>query len=88
MRHVEVKLLWLQQHVQTGKLVVGKVSGTANIADVLTKYHGVETLAKLCKPHGVVAAARAVPTAGPRGGANHKGENQPRVGPIGQRDRE
>ena len=88
MRHVEVKLLWLQQHVQTGKLVVGKVSGTANIADVLTKYHGVETLAKLCKPHGVVAAARAVPTAGPRGGANHKGENQPRVGPTGQRDRE
>ena len=53
MRHLEVKLLWLQESVQKGRLKVGKVKGTANIADALTKYHNVQTLVELCGPHGV-----------------------------------
>ena len=57
MRHLEVKLLWLQEAVQSGRLVVGRVKGTANVADALTKYHHVATLVELCSPHGVSRAA-------------------------------
>ena len=67
MRHIEVKLLWLQEQVQRQRLKVGKVSGTANIADTLTKYHSTAKLAELCCPHGVRMTAQAVATAGPRG---------------------
>ena len=68
MRHIEVKLLWLQEQVQRQRLKVGKVHGTANIADILTNYHSTAELAELCCPHGVQMTTRAVATAGPRGG--------------------
>ena len=68
MRHLEVKLLWLQEAVQSGRLVVGKVKGTANIADALTKYHHAAKLDELCSPHGVVRAALTEAAVGPRGG--------------------
>ena len=68
MRHLEVKLLWLQEQVRRQRLRVGKISGTANIADALTKYHSMSKLRELGEPHGVQVAARAVDTAGPRGG--------------------
>jgi len=55
MRHLEVKLLWLQEQVQRGRICVGKVSGVANVADALTKYHGLEKLRSLCRPHGVMS---------------------------------
>ena len=70
MRHLEVKLLWLQEAVQKGRLIVGKVRGTVNIADALTKYHSAGKLAALSQPHGVVGAAQTIDTVGPRGGAN------------------
>ena len=54
MRHLEVKLLWLQECVQKGRLNVGKVSGATNVADALTKYHVKDRLVALCRPHGVV----------------------------------
>lgn len=63
MRHLEVKLLWLQECVRRGKLLVGKVSGSANVADALTKYQGVDKLALLCNPHGIWAT----PVSGPSG---------------------
>ena len=53
MRHVEVKLLWMQEAVRRGRLLVGKVLGTANVADSLTKYHNVGKLVELWGPHGV-----------------------------------
>ena len=53
MRHIEVKLLWMQQAVRSGRLAVGKVWGITNVADSLTKYHTVSKLAELWKPHGV-----------------------------------
>jgi hypothetical protein len=71
MRHVEVKLLWLQEMVQKGRLRVGKVHGATNVADVLTKYHSSESLHRILAQHGVVrVAALAVDTAGPRGGVD------------------
>ena len=63
MRHLEVKLLFLQECVQKGRLNVGKVHGATNVADVLTKYLGIDRLVALCTPHGVVAGV------GPAGGA-------------------
>ena len=60
MRHLEVKLLWLQECVQKGRFWVGKVGGATNVADALTKYHGRDRLVALCSPHGVVV--------GPAGG--------------------
>ncbi len=61
MRHLEVKILWLQELVQKGRVQVGKVSGKGNIADALTKYHSVARLCELCRPHGIVP----VPVCGP-----------------------
>ena len=52
------------------RLIVGKVGGTVNIADALTKYHSAGKLAALSQPHGVVGAAQTIDTVGPRGGAN------------------
>jgi hypothetical protein len=81
MRHLEVKLLWLQEQVRRQRLKVGKVKGTANIADALTKYHGLHKLLELGEPHGVRVAARAVETAGPRGGVEMIRSN-PRIDPM------
>ena len=63
MRHLEVKLLWLQECVQRGRLLVGKVSGSSNVADALTKYQCVAKLEELCNPHGIFA----MPASGPAG---------------------
>ena len=62
MRHLEVKLLWLQEAVQKGRLLVRKVRGATNVADALTKYHHTGRLEELCRPHGIVRRRRVVPT--------------------------
>ena len=54
MRHLEVKFLWLREIVQMGKMRVDQVSGATNIADALTKYHGIDKLDALCRQHGIV----------------------------------
>ncbi len=74
MRHLEVKLLWMQEQVRKQRLKVSKVKGTANIADALTKYHSLLKLRELGGPHGIRVAARAVETVGPRGGVDDKGQ--------------
>ena len=71
MRHVEVKLLWLQDLVYRKVIRVGKVSGTTNVADSLTKYHSAEVLFRLFKDHGVQAAS-TTRVVGPRGGVESK----------------
>ena len=38
MRHIEVKELWLQEAVCHGRIQLKKVDGTANPADLFTKY--------------------------------------------------
>ena len=37
-RHVGVHLLWVQEKVRDGSIVLRKVKGTSNPADLLTKY--------------------------------------------------
>ena len=37
-RHLDVSDLWTQDKVRTTALTIGKVLGTENMADVLTKY--------------------------------------------------
>ena len=37
MRHIEIRDLWLQQEVAQGNVVVEKVPGTENPADLMTK---------------------------------------------------
>lgn len=37
MRHLDVKMLWLQECVQLGRLNVPRVSGATNVADVMAK---------------------------------------------------
>ena len=54
MRHIDVKLLWLQECVHHGRLNVSKVGGATNVADAMTKYHDVQSLRALLKPHGIV----------------------------------
>ena len=61
MRHLEVKLLWLQECVQRGRLKVGKVKGTTNVADILTKYLSVSELALVSRPHGICCKYEADP---------------------------
>jgi len=46
MRHVEVGHLWIQQAVRTGRIILRKVLGTENIADLMTKYLDFGTIAK------------------------------------------
>jgi hypothetical protein len=68
MRHIEVKLLWLQEIVQKSRIRVSKVSGATNVADVLTKYHSLDTLCRILAQHGVIQAASTGSRIGPRGG--------------------
>ena len=57
MRHIEVKNLFLQDLVQKRAIVLKKVSGATNPADVLTKYHCRDSLAKLLSKVGVRVVA-------------------------------
>ena len=36
--HLDVALLWLQQHVQSGKIILRRIAGSANRADLFTKH--------------------------------------------------
>ena len=38
LRHVKVQYLWLQERVRTNELIVNKVAGPDNPADLMTKY--------------------------------------------------
>ena len=38
MRHIEVRWFWLQEEVRSGRVIVKKVQGIYNPADLMTKY--------------------------------------------------
>eukprot|EP00973_Karenia_brevis_P089462 12397868-Karenia_brevis.AAC.1 len=44
MEHLEIRDLWLQKEVYDGKLIVEKVSGEDNPADLVTKVLGVKDI--------------------------------------------
>ena len=53
MRHMEVKYLWLQDVVRSGRIrKMRKVASEMNPADVLTKVHGKEKLEEAMKRVG------------------------------------
>jgi len=54
MRHVEVKLLWLQELVRKDRARAQQVGGATNVADTLTKYQNAKDLHALTVPHGIV----------------------------------
>ena len=81
MRHMEVKFLWLQEIVHMGKVRVENVSGATNIADALTKYHGIDKLDALCRPHGIGNWRCLLGTESGPGGKNHRAEGRVRREP-------
>jgi len=46
MRHLEIRDLWLQKEVQDGNLLVEKILGTENPADLMTKVLGIDDVRK------------------------------------------
>ena len=57
LRHLDVALLWLQQHVQSGKIILRRIAGSANRADLFTKHFAraeitmhSSRLGVLCRP--------------------------------------
>ena len=44
MRHLEIRDLWLQKEVRDGKVLVEKVVGTENPADLMTKVLGIREI--------------------------------------------
>ena len=44
MRHIEIRDLWLQKEILEGKVLVSKVPGTENPADLMTKLLGVQDI--------------------------------------------
>eukprot|EP00973_Karenia_brevis_P062884 8742419-Karenia_brevis.AAC.1 len=44
MRHLEIRDLWLQKEVQDGRLVVSRVPGEENPADLMTKVLGYKDI--------------------------------------------
>jgi hypothetical protein len=57
MRHLDTKVLWVQDQVSKRKLVLNKVLGVENPADVMTKYHSLASMARVLDPFNVVTVA-------------------------------
>ena len=63
LRHLAVHLLWLQEKTKSGEIILRKIAGTLNPADILTKHVPQDVLQKhlpaacMCFPSGRAAAA-------------------------------
>ena len=55
MKHLEIRDLWLQKEVSDGKLVVSKVKGVENPADLMTKILGWKEIQRRLKDMSLVA---------------------------------
>ncbi len=53
MRHIDTKCLWLQAAVNDRQVLVSKIAGVRNPANVLTKYLGADSLNRECSMMGV-----------------------------------
>ena len=58
-RHLEVRFLWLQEVVKSGRIDIRKIPGVSNPADVMTKPKGAVDVSARLEPLGVVLANRA-----------------------------
>ena len=52
LRHLNTRLLWLQQHVYHKTLVIKKISTKVNVADLFTKHLGAERMEMLMNQLG------------------------------------
>ena len=57
-RHMDTRYLWLQEVKKSGKLIMKKILGTVNPADVLTKPKTLEETRKLIKGIGMELLVR------------------------------
>ena len=57
MRHMEIKVLWIQELVKRGALLVGKVGTLDNAADIGTKPLPKEALQRILQRCGFVTLA-------------------------------
>ena len=57
-RHVHVRELWLQDAVRKQRVAIGKIEGTKNPADVVTKPKSREDIARLLDVVGAALADR------------------------------
>ena len=57
-RHVQVRELWLQDAVRKQRVVISKIEGTKNPADVVTKPKSKEYIARLLEAVGAELAER------------------------------
>ena len=68
-RHMDTRCLWLQAAVADRRVLVSKVSGLRNPANLLTKYLGAEALHRECRMMGVLLEWQpGAKGLGPRGG--------------------
>ena len=49
MRHIGARELWLQEEVRKGKVMVKKVPGNQNPADLMTKHLGAREMEEHCE---------------------------------------
>jgi len=54
LRHVQTRYLWLQDRVAFGHILLRKVLGTANPADILTKQLTAERMQGICRELGEI----------------------------------
>ena len=59
-RHVQTRLLWLQQAVAERRVIVRKVKGSENPADILTKFLGQEPVQRIAMQLGIELVWRPV----------------------------
>ena len=52
LRHIELKLLWVQEAVKLGRIRIGKVAGSCNPADHLTKIRPMREVGEMLKMVG------------------------------------
>jgi hypothetical protein len=68
MRHLEVRHLWLQAEVSGQRVVLRRVAGEANPADLMTKYLGIKDVLKHLKFMGLRWISRSRITTAAEGG--------------------
>ncbi len=66
-RHLEVKVLWIQDMTNSGGLLVDKVRGTEDVADIGTKPLSGPVFNKLSSRLGLVLVPQAESDAAPCG---------------------
>ena len=76
----KTRLLWLQQAVAERRVLVRKVRGSENPADLLTKYLGQESVERIAAQLGLELLNRPVAEGlGPRGGDGDSPDPNPNV---------